>query len=35
MPYWAPRLAALVTDLAKIQLMKMLAVSDHWEAARP
>ena len=35
MPWAAPRLAALVTDLANIQLMKMLAVSIQVEAARP
>src|SRR5688572_27241936 len=35
MPYAAPRLAAFVTDLAKIQLMKMLQPSAHGVAARP
>jgi hypothetical protein len=28
-------LAALVTDLAKIQLMKMLIISAHPDAGRP
>ena len=35
MPYCAPRLAAFVTDLANIQLMKMLSVSIHVDALRP